>query len=92
MSPAALRMTVEEVTSLPREEWAARVIAQIEASAQRCCDHAAGLLIDYGELPDAVWRGMATHFGVELTGEQVERMREAARFDAKSPGAVFSRT
>jgi hypothetical protein len=88
MDPAALQMTMAEVTGLARDEWTEVVLKKIMASAERHRD-AAALWVDYRELPDAVWGPVARHFGIELTATQIERMRETARFDAKAPGQVF---
>jgi hypothetical protein len=91
MDPSVLRMTMEDVTGLDREAWTARVIGKMRESAEEHRGDPMGLFVDYRELPDAAWGAVARHFGVELTAEQVERMREAARFDAKSPHQLFAR-
>jgi len=58
-------------------------------SAERHRGDPVGLFVDYRELPDAVWGTVARHFGLELTASQVDRMREVARFDAKSPERLW---
>lgn len=42
------------------------------------------LVVDYRELPDAVWSRMAPHIGLRLDESDVARMRAEARFSAKS--------
>jgi hypothetical protein len=42
------------------------------------------LLIDYRDLPDAVWSQLAPHLGLSLAPDDIARMREEARFSAKS--------
>jgi hypothetical protein len=91
MDSAALRMTFDDVRALQREAWTEQVIGKILASANRHRGDPMGLFVDYRELPDAAWGRVARHFGLDLTAGQVERMRETARYDAKSPGTVFTR-
>jgi hypothetical protein len=92
MEPKVLQMTIEDVTTLDREAWTARVIGKMRASAERHRGDPMGLFVDYRDLPDAVWRPVARHFGLDLTAGQVESMREAARFDAKTPRKVWTAT
>ena len=42
------------------------------------------LVVDYRELPDAVWSRMAPHLGLRLDDSDIARMRAEARFNAKS--------
>lgn len=89
MDPEALRMTFEDVTSLGQDAWIERVIGKIRASSERHRADPAGLFVDYRELPDAAWAAVARHFRLELSAAQLERMRDASRHDAKTPGALF---
>jgi hypothetical protein len=89
MDPKALRMAWADVTTLDREAWTERVIGKMREAAERHREDATGLFVDYRDLPEAAWGPVAGHFGIEFRAEQVERMREAAQFDAKSPGKVW---
>jgi hypothetical protein len=77
------------VPAMPRAEFAARALgAMLEAAAS---DPDRRLLIDYADLPAAVWQRVAPHFGLEADSAAVERMLEESRFYAKAPGArVFA--
>jgi hypothetical protein len=86
IDPGTLGMTLQDVTSLSRGEWLARVLAGICRSAVAGTE---GLFVDYRQLPDAAWDRIGRHFGLSLTRSQVEAMRGAALIDAKRPSLTF---
>jgi hypothetical protein len=86
IGPEILGLPSEDIT-LPRFEWTARVLAALCRSALA---HRGGLFVDYRRLPDAAQNAIAPYFGLALNEAQVERMREAARMDAKQPAAAFT--
>ena len=65
-------------------EFAARLYGAFCAAACRL-DPARGRLLDYAELPDAIWRMVAPHFGFAVDEVQRKRMLQEARADAKAP-------
>lgn len=66
-----------------RVEFAARALgAMLEAAAT---DPAGRLSIDYADLPEAVWRRAAPHFGIEVDSAAIERMIAESRFYSKDP-------
>jgi hypothetical protein len=87
MEPGILGMPAE-AAFLPRDEWGAQVLAALCRSALAHVDQA-GLLVDYCELPDAVPGSIARHFGITMDDAARRSMNEIARFDAKSPWALF---
>jgi hypothetical protein len=74
--------------SLPPEEFGAKLLAGICAAALAHVDDG-GLLVNYSELPDAVWAVLTEHFGISPTMDEIDRMRAMAEFDAKAPCARF---
>jgi gluconate kinase len=72
------------------EEYCARFLALICQAALDQHRAAAGLLINYRQLPDAVCSSILSWFGVSCPSADLERMREAARFNAKTPSMYFS--
>jgi hypothetical protein len=69
--------------------YGARVLARIcEAALAHCAD--GGRLIEYRQLPDAVWRDVLAHFGLHYGADALARMCEVARFDAKRPEAPYA--
>jgi len=45
-------------------------------------------ILDYRQLPDAVWEIVAPSLGIDLTPDRIDRMRREAAFSAKEPGTV----
>jgi hypothetical protein len=71
------------VPAMSRDEFAARVLgAMLDAAAS---DPGRRLLIDYADLPAAVWQRVAPHFGLEADAAAIERMIEESRFYSKDP-------
>ena len=61
---------------------AAVIIASLRAIAE--ARPPSFLALDYRELPEAVWTRIAPFLGIALPDEVVPRLREIARYDAKS--------
>jgi hypothetical protein len=77
-------------TGVPDEDYCARVLAAICEAALD--EHAlgGGLIVNYRDLPDAVFTKILPHFGVTPTAEEQALMAQAVRFDAKAPGMEFT--
>jgi hypothetical protein len=71
------------------EEYCARALAAICEAATRYYRTDDTHLVNYSQLPDAVWTSLAEHFGVYYTLEEIERMRAVAQFDAKHTALTF---
>ncbi len=68
---------------MSRVEFAARVLgAMLDAATN---DPGRRLLIDYADLPAAVWQRVAPHFGLETDAAAIDRMIEESRFYSKDP-------
>jgi hypothetical protein len=81
---------VADATLTADEDYCARVLAAI---CQAAIDHhglGGGLLLDYCELPAAVFTSLLPHFGVSCDETERETMRGVARRDAKSPITQFT--
>lgn len=80
-----------EDTAMPADEdYCARVLGAI---CQAVIDHhglGGGLLLDYRDLPAAVFTPLLPHFGVSCDEAERETMRGVARLDAKSPITPFT--
>ena len=77
-----------EALAMAPEEYGARVLGRL-CEAACVCLRESGLPVNYTQLPDAVGREIASHFGVRFTPGETECMNEAARFHAKHPGQRF---
>ena len=77
----AAKITVDSV---------ARVLATACAPVARHYRDGGGLLVNYYELPDAVWGRILPHFGVACSKSDRAAMAAVARFDAKTPSFAFA--
>ncbi|SOX56705.1 hypothetical protein MAAFP003_5413 [Mycobacterium ahvazicum] len=71
------------VPTMEHAEFASRALAaMLEAAATQ---PAGRLVLDYADLPDAVWTRAAPHFGLQTGAGAIERMAEQSRFYSKDP-------
>ena len=71
------------------EDYYAQVLAKVTEPAVAQYSAGGGLLVNYKELPDALFTAILPHFGVEYSEADCAAMTEAARYDAKTPGFEF---
>ncbi|HEX4555088.1 MAG TPA: hypothetical protein VH249_13935 [Xanthobacteraceae bacterium] len=75
---------------LASEDYHAQILARIcDGALQHYADDT-GLLVNYRELPSAVWTSILPHLGVACSDDDRARMAQAARRDAKSPKFEFA--
>lgn len=72
------------------EDYYARVLAKVCEPIVRHHNEGGGLLINYRQLPDALFSAILPHFGVACSEADRAAMTEAARYDAKTPGFEFA--
>jgi hypothetical protein len=72
------------------EDYYAQVLAKICEPVVAHFGEGSGLLVNYRELPEAVFSKILPHFGVALDAAERAAMTDAARFDAKTPGFAFA--
>jgi hypothetical protein len=73
-----------------REDYCACVLARICEPVLTHYPEGAGLLVNYRELPHALWTKIMPHFGVKCSGRDRAMMADMARFDAKTPSFEFA--
>lgn len=81
--PRALGLAIEDIPRLHPDEWCARVLLNICASALKYRDDPQTLFVDYTALPDAVFGPITRHFSLALDETDAARMRDCTRFYAK---------
>jgi len=88
LDPGRLGLDWPALTGESLEDYEVRVLARLcQAALQhRSTD---GLLVNYRQLPDAVYSTIARHFQIEFSSADIERLRRAAQFDAKDPTQRF---
>jgi hypothetical protein len=90
LHPQRLRMEMSEWDPRELDVYRARALAKICVAGLRAVQQTTGgLLVNYSELPDAMYTRLRTHFG--LREEDFPAMQKAALQDAKSPGARFTK-
>jgi gluconate kinase len=83
-------LDLTEILRMPPEEYCARILARICESAANHAQSRNALLINYNQLPEAVTSVMLEHFGVEYAPEDIENIKNAAQFNAKTPQMTFA--
>jgi hypothetical protein len=88
LPPQVLGFTEEE-SSLPDVDYIAKVLARTCDAVIEHWDLGGGLVVDYRELPEAMFTRVLPHFGVEPTPEERAAMEAASGRDAKAPDTTF---
>ena len=68
----------------------AEALASICEAAETACGSGGGLVVNYDELPAALWTRVLPHFGVNPSAVEMEAMAAVARRDAKEPASPFA--
>ena len=89
LDPMTFRIDPAELHQMPHGEYGARILSEVLEAAATHARTQGGVLINYTQLPDAVWSLLSTVFGVGWTVDDIERMKNAARFHAKNPSLNF---
>lgn len=89
LGPDFLNFDVSMVDGMADDEYAARVLGRIAETAARQVTGARGKLVEYRQLPEIVRGDLRRHFEMELTPEDMERLKQAAGLDAKHPTRRF---
>jgi hypothetical protein len=71
------------------EDYCARVLAKLCEAAIAYAELGGGLMVNYCELPDALWTRILPHFGVTPDDRDTALMRDVVRRDAKVPQETF---
>jgi hypothetical protein len=88
MHPHALGMEFSDWNPQQTDVYCARALANFcEAGLRLAQSDPRCLLVNYTELPEAMYGRLLGHFG--LREEDIPAMREAAQQDAKAPGLSF---
>ncbi len=88
--PSALEMEWSDWNPTQLDVYRARALAKICSAGLRAVREASGgLLVNYSELPEAMYGRLLGHFG--LREEDVPDLRQAALENAKSPGMKYAR-
>jgi hypothetical protein len=81
---------IETVRAMGPAEFWARVLGSRMEAALRAYDAGWMRLVNYSQLPDAIWSSLADFFGATCTSAEIETMKASSRFNAKDPSSVFA--
>ncbi len=90
LSPERIGVDRQIFNDSSREDVCARLLAGICEAALDGLKAGDGRAVAYGELPDAVWTSLADHFGVDYSTDEIDRMKQSALMDSKTPQMFFS--
>ena len=66
------------------------MLARVCEAALEHRDSPRALFVNYAQLPEAMTSDILRHFRLDYSDEDLERMRAAAQFNAKSPQVKFT--
>jgi hypothetical protein len=89
LEPELFGFAPGEVTQIVPEEYGARVLAAICRAALSHRDDGNGMFINYTQLPDIMWSSVLEFFQMNYGAEDLARMKETQKFDAKNPSIFF---
>ena len=78
----------EESSAIAAEEYCARVLASVCSDALHFANAGSGRFVNYSELPDA-FDAIAEHFGLQFSPGEMQQIRTAVQFNAKTPQMFF---
>ena len=88
MPPAIFGLTDDDRE--PSDAYCARVLARTCEAALAAHGAGGGLLVNYREMPDALFTRILPHFGIVPDAQARAAMTAAAQFDAKTPALNFA--
>jgi hypothetical protein len=90
LDPRLFGIDGTELAGMPMDEYCARVLACICGAALRHVQPGNGRLVNFTELPAAMWGSLGEYFGFKWTAEDLARMQRASRQNSKSPSQTHA--
>jgi hypothetical protein len=89
LEPALFGWDAETIGRVALNEYGARVLGKICEAALAQVQNGNGKLVNYQQLPGAIWPELMKFWRVEYSGDERERMFCAAKWHAKNPVLPF---
>ena len=89
LHPRLLGLDLPTVSNMQREEYCARVLAQLCAAALRHAGDGRVMLLNHRQLPAALMSALPRFFGITYTAAELEALRRTAQFHAKEPATRY---
>ena len=80
---------IESVRAMRPAEFWARVLGSRMEAALRAYEAGKARLVNYSQLPEAIWSSLLGFFGASYPASEIETMKAASRFNAKEPSSLF---
>ena len=90
LQPALFGWDAATVERMSLYEYTARVLAKLCEAALAQARNGNGKLVNYRQLPDAIWPALLEYWRVQFSPDEMKRMSEAAQLDAKNPVLPFA--
>jgi hypothetical protein len=84
-----LDQDIETVRAMRPSEFWARVLGSRMEAALKAYAVGRARLVNYSELPEAIWSSLPGFFGTSCSASEIETMKSASRFNAKDPSSLF---
>jgi hypothetical protein len=90
LEPEIFGWNKETVGRMTLDEYGARVLAAICTTALEQARRGKGKLVNYRQLPAAIWPALMAYWNVKFSPDDTARMLKVARLDAKNPVLPFA--
>lgn len=88
IEPSLFGLNDQAIFQMQPEEYCATALAKI---CQAALDHhESGLLVNYKQLPEAMWSSIPEFFGIEYSEADTEILNRVSQLDAKNPSLPFT--
>ena len=90
LPPATFGFTAQDLEGIPLDEFAARLLGRlVDVAVDHLSRYPGGMLINFSELPEACFGRLLHHFDFDPTAGELERMRQNASHNSKTPGLPY---
>jgi hypothetical protein len=89
LEPGLFGWDPETVTRMALNEYGARALAKICAVMLEAVQEGKGKLVNYNQLPDAIWPALIEYWNIKCSADGAARMMNATQWNAKNPVLPF---
>ena len=90
LEPSLLGLEISEINPARLDEYCAKVLGRFCQAAVEEAWIDSSRVVNYRELPEAVFTSIAKLFGASYTEDEIERMRAVTAYHAKQPNFMFT--
>ncbi|MEY2563513.1 MAG: hypothetical protein QOH88_1706 [Verrucomicrobiota bacterium] len=90
LPPSLFGWDADTVGRMELTEYCARVLAKVCETALKHAQSGNGKLVNYRQLPAAIWPELLRHWKVEFSPDETAKMFGAAQWNAKNPAMPFA--